>query len=338
MLRQMQEWFAAILLAVLCLIACNYKSKDPERTKTSDTGDNGVASRYAAGTDREAGDSLRTDDGDSIIVNYDDSVLLACHTLSEAEAEVLKRVDAIFREVEAFMRQHRNDLDDKDPRTGRPYSDQLDTDRYLSAEYLALSEKAAEWWYGPLYEHWLQSLKRGTTWHTTPHIELFAEGDSALVYLILKGIGDQYSREKQELIQVHQEKPLTLKMVREHGEWLIDDFRTKYVYYCSEKDCCRDIIAFTPFRGSWISCSGDPKDGYHLTDHEICSNLDVKAQKLYSYELHHDTLQIDEVIYDDANRIQKVPATTRYATVNSTHDTLTIRQKGMPVRRYIPSK
>lgn len=87
-----------------------------------------------------------------------------------------------------------------------------------------------------------------------------------------------------------------------------------------------------------VRCEIMKNQGKSAGKGKICSNLDVKAQKLYSYELHHDTLQIDEVIYDDANRIQKVPATTRYATVNSTHDTLTIRQKGKPVRRYVPSK
>ena len=63
--------------------------------------------------------------------------LTSCND-KDKESEVLSRVDSIFTEVEAFMHEHRDNLDDNDPQTGKPFSEQIDTDKYLSAHYLAL--------------------------------------------------------------------------------------------------------------------------------------------------------------------------------------------------------
>lgn len=257
--------------------------------------------------------------------------LISCNN-KDKESEVLSRVDSIFTEVEAFMHDHRDNLDDNDPQTGKPFSEQIDTDKYLSAHYLALIKTAQPWWNGPLYEHWSQSLVAGTTSHEVTSVEVFEEGDSAIARLIIKGMGERYSSEKNTLVQVPNEDKLIVKLVRERGEWYIDDFRTEEPDY-SEAYLFEQFIAFTPFRGDWISIDGDSLNGYYLSDHEISS--DHAGTTYYAYELHHDTLQIDEAYYDEQDNLQIKPATTRFATVNASSDTLTVRQQGKPLQQYV---
>lgn len=287
----------SLLLLSLGLISCNYQNKRPmpERTWI-------------------AGDSIDTS------------------TLSEQELEALNRVNQIFNKVEAFMREHREDLDEDNPQTGKPFYEEIDGEQYLSTQYLALSQQASNWWYGPLYDHWIQNLTVGSVSHSLRRIDFFAEGDSAIAHLTLKGSSEIYNAEKKELEKVSKEEPLAVKLVRERNGWYIDDFRHQNY---SEVAQFLSIIAFTPYRGEWIPVAGDSLDGYVLSDHEICSNL--RATKFFSYELQNDTLCIKEVFYDENNALKEKDVPLRYAVLNKSQDTLCIWQAGTPAQPFARS-
>ena len=255
-------------------------------------------------------------------VSVEDSIYM--NSLSEQELEILNRVNHIFSDVEIFINKHRDHLDDNDPKTGKPYYEHIESSKYLSNKYLELSLLAEPWWFGPLYDHWLQNLEQGSVTHALQSIEFFEEGDSALAHLTLKGTGISYSAEQQKIIEVPQETSLTIKLVRERGGWYIDDFRTRAPCYYSEKEAFLDIIAFTPFRGDWISADGDSLKGYFLSDHEISS--DLKGSKFFAYELHLDTIILKEVYYDENNAMKEKNGSQCFGILNGNGDTLVIKR------------
>lgn len=282
----MLKHITSLLVFSLCLVACNHHGNKP-----------------VSNLDASVADSLDTS------------------LLSEQELAVLNRVNQIFSEVEAFMREHREDLDEDNPQTGKPYYEEIDGLQNLSTRYMELSQQASNWWYGPLYDHWIQNLLVGTVSHTLQRIEYTSEGDSALVHLTLQGDCETYNKEIQALEEVPLTAPLTVKLVHERNGWYIDDFRHQDY---SEVAQFQSIIAFTPYRGDWIPVDGDPLDGYVLTDHEICS--DLRGTKFFSYDLQHDTLRLKEVFYDEDYALKEKNSPLRYAVLNTSQDTLYIWQ------------